>query len=351
MSAMNKKKRYNQVVKRILRPEVTHCLTCQSKLKRCVTITDRMIITFTQVLRVVHCGYRCPQEACEGRSILYRSREADALALSGFTFGLDIVLQVGHLRLREHQTVDEIHQHLSERLALLEQTISRREILFLFEAYTALLRAGTEVSQDEQWKEQARKNHGILLSIDGIQPDAGNETIYLVRDVLTGRILTAENTTDSTTQRLKQILAPVLALHLPVLGVISDAQKSELQAVAQLWPGVPHQICQFHAMRDASRLIFQADTRVRNDLRAGMKQKSREYRQTLHKRIQEADAQDDKKEQEIKQLHILEEYAAMVTGALQTESQAPFQYGGLAMQQALIQIQESVEKLEKKERP
>ena len=79
---------------------------------------------------------------------------------------------------------------LTEHLAPLEQTISRREILFLFEAYTALLRAGTEVSHDEAWKEQVQKNKGIVLSIDGIQPDKGNETIYLVRDVLTGRILT-----------------------------------------------------------------------------------------------------------------------------------------------------------------
>ena len=42
--------------------------------------------------------------------MLYRSAEADALALSGFTFGLDMVLEVGHLRVSEHQTVDEIHQ-------------------------------------------------------------------------------------------------------------------------------------------------------------------------------------------------------------------------------------------------
>jgi hypothetical protein len=138
------------------------------------------------------------------------------LALSGFTFGLDSVLLVGHLRLKEHQTVDEIHHHLLERLAPLQQTISRREILFLFEAYTALLRAGTEVSEDEAWKEQVRKNKGILLSIDGIQPDAGNETIYLIRDVFTGRILNAENTTESTKERLKQILAPVVALKLEV---------------------------------------------------------------------------------------------------------------------------------------
>ncbi len=346
---MNKKKRYNQVVKRILRPEVTHCLICQSKLKRCVTVADRMIITFEQVIRLVHCGYRCPKEDCEGKSVLYRSMQADALALSGFTFGLDIVLDIGHLRLSEHKTVDEIHQHLLKRLAPLEQTISRREILFLFEAYTALLRAGTEVAHDEAWKEQVRGNKGILLSIDGIQPDAGNETIYLLRDVFTGRILNAENTTESTKERLKHILSPVVTLNVPVIGVISDAQPTELQAVAELWPGIPHQICQFHVIRDAGRLIYQADTRVRNDMRARIKQKTHEYRQNLQKRLTEADDQEEKNRQETEQLHILEEYAATVEGALQIDSKAPFQYGGLATQAALIHIQESLEKLEKKE--
>ena len=52
-------------------------------------------------------------------------------------------------------------------------------------------------------------------------------------------------------------------------------------------------------------------------------------------------------ELEIKQLEILEEYAATVEGALNLESQAPFHYGGLAMQEALTKIQASLEKLEK----
>jgi len=233
-----------------------------------------MIITLKQVIRLVHCGYRCPQGECPGRKVLYRSAEADALALSGFTFGLDMVLEVGHLRVSEHKTVDEIHHYLSEQLAPLEQTISRREIVFLFEAYAALLRAGTEVSHDEAWKEQVRKNKGILLSIDGIQPDNGNETIYLMRDVLTERILHAENVTESTKERLKQILAPVVALNVPILGVISDAQPTELQAVAELWPDVPHQICQFHALREAGRLIYTADHRVKTAMRIRMQQKT-----------------------------------------------------------------------------
>lgn len=345
---MRKKKIYNHVTKFILRPELTHCLECQRKLQRCVTISDRMIITLKQVIRLVHCGYRCPHPDCSGRKTLYRSAEADALALAGFTFGLDIVLLIGHLRLMEHKTVDEIHQSLLGRLDPLEQTISRREILCLFEAYTALLRAGTEVAHDESWKEQVRKNKGILLSIDGIQPDKGNQTIYLMRDVLTGRILNAENVTESTKERLKQLLAPVVALKLPVIGVISDAQPTELQAVADLWPGVPHQICQFHALREAGRLIYNADHRVKTDMRMRMQERTHAYRHNLHTLLREAEEEKREKEQEIKQLQILEAYAAVVEGALNFESKAPFQYGGQAVQEALISIQMSLEKLEKK---
>lgn len=63
---------------------------------------------------------------------------------------------------------------------------------------------------------------------------------------------------------MKQLLAPVVALDLPVLGVISDAQISERLAVAQLWPNVPHQTCQFHYLREATRPMHDArqqDTR------------------------------------------------------------------------------------------
>ena len=53
-----------------------------------------------------------------------------------------------------------------------------------------------------------------------------------MRDVLTGRVLCAENVRSSETEIMKQLLAPVVALDLPVLGVISDAQISERLAVA-----------------------------------------------------------------------------------------------------------------------
>src|SRR5437016_14168903 len=88
-----------------------------------------------RVIQLIHAGYRCPDAQCPGHQRTYRSPAADALALPGFTYGLDIVLLVGRLRLGKHQTVDEVHQELLERLAPLEVTIARREILYLFEAY------------------------------------------------------------------------------------------------------------------------------------------------------------------------------------------------------------------------
>ncbi len=75
------------------------------------------------------------------------------------------------------------------------------------------------------------KNGGIIGSVDGIQPEKGNETVYVVRDALTGRVLEALNVTSSETAVMKALLAPVVTLGVKVLGTISDAQESELLAV------------------------------------------------------------------------------------------------------------------------
>lgn len=122
---------------------------------------------------------------------------------------MDVVLLVGSLRFRQHQTVDEIHEELRKRLAPLAVTISRREILFLFETSSSLLRAATEAKEDGEWKRQVLVNEGLLLSVDGIQPDKGNETIYLVRDLLTGRVLMAENLTSTRKEVLLALLQEV----------------------------------------------------------------------------------------------------------------------------------------------
>src|SRR5437588_8359256 len=210
--AMKRRRSYENVIRRWYRPAEHECPQCHRTLRQVMTKTSRTVITLQGVIKLIHAGYRCPDPQCAGAQRTYRSVEADALALSGMTYGLDVVLLVGRLHLSQHRSVDEIHGELLERLAPLGVRISRREILYLFDAYCTLLRAASEAKDDQQWLAQVKKNGGIILSVDGIQPDKGNETIYLVRDALTGRVLGASNVTSSETETMKALLAPVVAL-------------------------------------------------------------------------------------------------------------------------------------------
>jgi hypothetical protein len=340
---------YTELTTRYFRPELTECPTCQTRLRRHATVSERTIITLQGPLRLIHRSSRCPNAACPTRQRTYRSAVADALALPGFTFGLDIVILVGHLRLRAHQTLDEVHQALLERLASFGLSISRREVLYLFDAYCSLLRAAGNVAEDTQWRAQVDQQGGIILSIDGIQPDKGNETVYLVRDVLSGRVLAAENVSCSETAVIKRLLARVVALEVPVIGAISDAQETLEQAIAELWPGIPHQTCQFHYLREAARPIHEADSSTRTAMRKDIQNKVRETRAQLARHIQAGqEALEPNKQQEVEQLRVLADYALAIQTALNLEGPAPFRYPGIEAYDALTQIETSLQELEKR---
>src|SRR6266852_6184742 len=313
---MKRARSYTNVMRRWYRPVEHECPDCHRTLRQAMTLSKRTVITLGGVIRLIHAGYRCPDAQCPGYQRTYRSVEADALALPGFTYGLDIVLLVGRLHLGKHQTVDEVHEELLERLTPLEVRISRREILYLFEAYCTLLRASSEAKDDQQWLGQVEKNGGIIVSVDGIQPEKGNETVYVVRDALTGRVLAAEQVTSSETEGMKALLAPVVALEVKVLGTITDAQESELLAVEDLWPEVPHQVCQFHALR-----------------------------KQIKKRLSTASPD------EAKQLAVLDDYATGVLTALNTDGLQPFKYATVEASKMLEEIEASLEQLAKKGGP
>src|SRR5436190_434812 len=333
---------YPNVIRRWYRPVEHECLECHRTLREAVAVSRRTVITLEGVIKLNHAGYRCPDPQCVGHTRTYRSMQADALALPWFTYGLDIVLLVGRLRLREHQTVDEIHQELLTRLETLGVKIARREILYLFEAYCTLLRASSEAKDDREWLAQVEKNGGIIVSVDGIQPEKGNETVYLVRDALTGRVLEASNVTSSETAVMKALLAPVVALGVKVLGTISDAKARELLAVEELWPDVPHQVCQFHVLRDASKPAFEADKALKTAMRKRLQPKVREVRKQIKKYRLTASTQ------EAEQLAVLDDYANGILTALNIDGLQPFKYATVEASQMLEQIEASLQQLLKK---
>ncbi len=344
---MRTAKVYPHITKQIFHPEITTCLSCGTRLRRYATVSTRTVVTLDGVLRVVHCGYRCPQPACPAATRPYRSTVADGLALPGFTFGLDVILLVGQLRLAQHQTVDQAHVAVQERLTPFGVTISRREILYLFDAYCTLLRASQAVADDQTWQAHAYANGGIIISIDGIQPDKGSETIYLVRDVVTGRLLAAENVRSSDTPTLTALLRPIRDLGVPVIGAVSDAQEALLQAIAALWPDIPHQVCQFHYLREASRPMYDVDRKLRKQIRKTIQQDVRTVRRQLDAHAAKLDPADADGQRTAAQLRILDDYALAAQTALNLDALQPFQYASPAVDEALGAIATSLIGLEK----
>jgi hypothetical protein len=80
-----------------------------------------------------------------------------------------------------------------------------------------------------------------------------------VREVLSGMVLSGENLRSASEDVLTDLLRPIAQLGFPVLGVISDAQESIRGAVSKVLPDVPHRICQYHALREAARPLFEID--------------------------------------------------------------------------------------------
>ena len=282
----------------------------------------------------------------------YRSAVADGLALPGFTFGLDWILLIGQLRLSQHLTLDQTHQVIQAHLSRWQVTISRREVLYLFEAYCSLLRAAQDWSSHPPWRADVEANGGLLLALDGIQPDKGHETIYLIRDLLSGHLLGAQNLLSSEAAVLQAVLlAPIAAWGLPVLGVLTDGQESLLQAVAATWPGVPHQICHFHALREAGRLLYERDRAIKVQLRTVLQSRIRTVRRQLDRRVAAAAAGPDHEHaDEVPYARILAEYAAGLQAVINRDGLQPFRFGAVALDDALGEVEQSLDRLAKRGR-
>jgi hypothetical protein len=149
----------------------------------------------------------------------------------------------------------------------------------------------------------------------------------------------------SDTATIKRLLAPVVALDLPVLGAISDAQESLCQAIADLWPDVPHQLCQFHYLREASRPSYDLDRGLRKQIRKAIQQPVRATRDQLERHVA---ARVGTEAAEAEQLAVLSDYALGVQTALNLDGQQPFKYASLAVDDALKDVEASLQQLEKR---
>jgi hypothetical protein len=191
-----------------------------------------------------------------------RPEQEGAFALPQSEFGLDVIAVVGALRHAHHRSVPEIHRELSGRGI----NVSERTVTNLLDRYEELvaLRLTDRAALQQKLTKQGR----VVLAIDGLQPDVGHEVLWVVRECLSGEVLLARSLLSGTEESLANLLGEVAeGLEVPILGIVSDGQHPIRRAVGRVFPKVPHQLCQFHYLREAAKEVYEADRHAKKELK------------------------------------------------------------------------------------
>jgi hypothetical protein len=222
----------------------------------------RTVATLDGVVRLVLTVRRCRHEGCAAYHRPYRPEAEGRFALPRHEFGLDVIALIGRLRYAEHRSVPEIRAALVARgVAVCERSVTN-----LLDRYDELL--ATALTGGGRVKGLLAEQGKVVLAIDGLQPDVGHEVLWVIRDCLSGEVLLARSLLSARQQDLAALLAEARdAAGVPVAGVVSDGQHSIRKAVAKTLPGVPHQLCHFHYLREAARPVFEADRNAKKELK------------------------------------------------------------------------------------
>src|SRR6201995_103037 len=292
----------------------------------------RTVVTLSGTQRLCLKIRRCEQAGCARQDRAYRPEAEGAIALAHHEFGLDVIALSGVQRHRHHRSVPEIHQALrAQGVAIAERSGTN-----LLDRYDELL--ASSVTDSGRLRALLAAQGRVILALDGLQPDVGHEVLWVIRDCLSGEVLLARSLLSGTAGDLVALLREVArALGVAVAGLVSDGQTSIRRAVEQALPGVPHQLCQFHFLREAARPIFEADRHAKTEL----KKHVRGVR-PIERSVEGASDP---------QAVVVHGYCAAVRSAITDDGQAPLAASRLKLKERLEKVAASLERVAEKGGP
>jgi hypothetical protein len=123
-------------------------------------------------------------------------------------------------------------------------------------------------------------------------------------------------------------------LDVPIEGVVSDGQQSIRKAVKSALPGVPHQLCHFHYLREAARPIYEADRHAKKELKKRIRGVRPIERELEGRKDEDAVA--------------ARGYCAAVRSAITDDGRPPLVAAGLKLRERLTHISHSLDRVAEK---
>jgi hypothetical protein len=208
----------------------------------------------------------CPDKTCQDHSRTHSPLAETSLVLPGWLIGWDVFCWIGHRRCARHWSVPQIRRELADSYHI---PLSSDAIEVYLDRYQTMLAAR---HQDPQaLANEYRQVKDLILTIDGIQPEKGHETLYVVRELNAQRVWFAEALLCSSEAEVRRLLVQArqwaARLGKPIRLWISDKQDAFVQGIAGEFPGVPHRYCANHFLRDLAKPVLEQDSHAKVKMR------------------------------------------------------------------------------------
>jgi len=209
---------------------------------------------------------RCPDPDCPGHSRTKSPELEITIALPKWAIGWDVLCWIGHRRYARHRSIPQIQSDLRDDFGI---KLSDDSIARYAGHYQVMLAARQQ--DPEALQRQYEAVDEIILSIDGLQPEKGHETLYVVRELTQKRVWFAVPLISATADEVRRLIVQAKAwaasLGKPVALWLSDRQDAFVTGIAAEFPDVPHRYCDNHFLRDVAKPILEADSRAKVQMR------------------------------------------------------------------------------------
>ena len=302
---------------------------------------------------------RCPDPTCPGHARTKSPELEITIALPQVAIGWDVFCWIGHRRCSRHMAISLIRSELLDDYVI---QLSEDALETYIRRYQVMLAARQQDA--ESLRRHYESAAEILLCIDGLQPEKGHETLYVVRELTRKRVWFAEPLLSATEDEVRRLITRARewaeSLGLPVGLWMSDKQEAFVTAIAAEFPDVPHRYCDNHFLRDLARPVLEADSHAKVQMRKKVRGLRTIEQAVLQRR--KAEAKDDltpdapgatgttpaaaKPSPAVVDPadSVVLDYCAAVRGILNDDQGGPLNPPGLRMAEALHEVRESLQR-------
>jgi hypothetical protein len=330
---------------------------------------DRRLYLLTGATHLVSKIAHCMDKGCPGHREVVESAAEMGLAPPFWTIGWDLFAWMGHRRFARSWSVPQIRAELADSYGIAVSADLIEDYLRRYQAIVAARESAPETLADAY-----RKVKDLVLTIDGLQPEKGHETLYVVRELRLKRVWFATPLLSSSASEVKSVFEQADAwakrLGKPVRLWISDKQKAFVSGIAQVFPGVPHRYCVNHFLRDLAKPVLEHDSHAKVQMRRKVRGLRQVERSILDERREDstptvgagdavqptpatpstsnpatpAAASSAPEAARSVAQDIVLEYAAGIRGILNDDQGGPLEPPGLRMAEALGEVRASLQR-------